>query len=56
MGTETEMCRAYLDYSVPPNASDLVRKLRARWEGPLAPGANISTAVGPTPPGQAQGA
>ena len=50
LGTETEMCMAYIDYSVPRNASDLVRKQRAMWNGPLAPGVAVSSAVGPTPP------
>ena len=50
MSTETEMCMAYIDYSVPRNASDLVRKQRAMWNGPLAPGVAVSSAVGPTPP------
>ena len=50
MSTETEMCIAYFDYSVPRNASDLVRKQRAMWNGPLAPGVAVSSAVGPTPP------
>ena len=50
MSTETEMCIAYIDYSVPRNASDLVRKQRAMWNGPLAPGVAVSSAVGPTPP------
>ena len=41
---------AYIDYSVPRNAPDLVRKQRAMWHGPLAPGVAVSSAVGPTPP------
>ena len=50
MSTETEMCIAYIDYSVPRNASNLIRKQRAMWNGPLAPGVAVSSAVGPTPP------
>ena len=50
MSTETEMCMAYIDYSVPRNASNLIRKQRAMWNGPLAPGVAVSSAVGPTPP------
>ena len=48
--TDDEMCLAYFDYSVPRNASDLVRTQGAIWTGPLAPGVDVSTAVGPTPP------
>ena len=50
MSTETEMCIAYIDYSVPRNAPNLIRKQRAMWNGPLAPGVAVSSAVGPTPP------
>ena len=50
MSTETEMCIAYIDYSVPRNAPNLIRKQRAMWNGPLAPGVAVSSAVGPFPP------
>ena len=30
--------------------SNLIRKQRAMWNGPLAPGVAVSSAVGPTPP------